>query len=206
MPVRHQPGLHRDQQRVQFQGQPTGLVDQGAGAVQGGDGGAVATETMCGIANGHRRIGFINLGPCPAAEGRLAGYEQAFRRHGLAVDPALIRVNDDRVPGLGYRRTHELLDETEPPTALFCANDRTAMEAYDALKERGLRIPEDVAVIGFDNQEIIAEHLRPRLSTVALPHYDMGRWAVEYLVAAPLHPHAPPQEKLACPYVGRQSV
>lgn len=168
-------------------------------------GGRVATDVLAG--GGHRRIGFINLGPCPAAAGRLAGYLASLRRHGLVVDDALVRVTDDRVPGRGYQRTRELLDLDDPPTALFCGNDRTAMEAYDAIKERGLRIPADVAVVGFDNQEIIADHLRPRLSTVALPHYEMGRWAIEYLIETADQPEAPPrQHRMPCPYVERESV
>jgi LacI family transcriptional regulator len=81
------------------------------------------------------------------------------------------------------------------------------MGAYEALKERGLRIPEDVAVVGFDNQELIAAHLRPALSTVALPHYEMGRWAVEYLIdRAGRGETAPTRHTIACPYVGRESV
>jgi LacI family transcriptional regulator len=52
------------------------------------------------------------------------------------------------------------------------------MGVYDALHERGIRIPDDIAVIGFDNQEVIAAHLRPPLSTMALPHYEMGFWGV----------------------------
>ena len=56
------------------------------------------------------------------------------------------------------------------------------MGAYEALKERGMRIPSDVAVVGFDNQEIVSAYLRPPLSTVALPHYEMGRWAVQHTI------------------------
>ena len=64
----------------------------------------------------------------------------------------------------------------DPP--LFCFNDRMAMGAYYAAAERGLRIPHDLSIIGFDNQDLIVNGLRPRLTTIELPHYDMGRWAV----------------------------
>jgi LacI family transcriptional regulator len=168
-------------------------------------GGCMATDVL--VRKGHRRIGFINLYPCPAADGRLEGYVQTLRSHDLPVDAALIRATSDRVPGMGYRRALELFDVVDPPTALFCGNDRTAMEAYDAIKERGKRIPADVAVVGFDNQEIIAEHLRPRLSTVALPHGQMGRWAIDYLIQSADHAENPPlQHTIPCPYVGRASV
>jgi LacI family transcriptional regulator len=65
-----------------------------------------------------------------------------------------------------------------PPTAIFSANDRMAVGCYEALKELGLRIPTDVSVIGYDDDEV-ARHLSPQLSTLLLPHRGMGRWAVE---------------------------
>jgi LacI family transcriptional regulator len=95
----------------------------------------------------------------------------------------------------------------DPPTAIFCGNDPTAMGTYEALKERGFRIPEDVAVVGFDNQELIAAHLRPALSTIALPHQEMGRWAVEYLIDRIANRETPPtRHAIGCPYVERESV
>jgi LacI family transcriptional regulator len=81
--------------------------------------------------------------------------------------------NGDGSAGSGYRYATELIRVPDPPTAIG---------TYEALKERGLRIPDDVAVVGFDNQELIAAHLRPALSTVALPHREMGRWAVGHLI------------------------
>ncbi len=100
-----------------------------------------------------------------------------------------------------------LMRAPDPPTAIFCGNEQTAMGAYKALKERGLRIPEDVAIVGFDNQEIIASHLRPALSTVALPHHEMGRWAVEHLIDGATRGETPPTRRaIACPYVERESV
>ena len=66
-----------------------------------------------------------------------------------------------------------LMDLPDPPTAIFLSNDMMALGAYDALKERGLRIPEDVSVVGYDDREI-AQFMRPPLTTVVLPH---TRWA-----------------------------
>ena len=79
-----------------------------------------------------------------------------------------------------------------------------AMGAYDALKELGLGIPHDVAVVGFDNQEVVAAFLRPPLSTVALPHYEMGRWAVERLLKA--ESTNTTRHLAACPFVSRGSI
>ena len=79
--------------------------------------------------------------------------------------------------------------------------------AHDALRKLGLRIPEDVSVIGFDNQELIAVHLYPSLSTMALPHYAMGRWAVNYLLdAGRFTTNAVIQHVLECRYIERSSI
>lgn len=170
-------------------------------------GGFEATRTL--LRAGHRRVGFLNnVDPIPATGGRLEGYRQALAGAGVAFDPALIRqeLSDQ---GGGYRSALDLLRATgqDRPTALFCFNDRMAMGAYDALREQGLRIPQDVAVVGFDNQEIISAGLNPPLSTMALPHYEMGAWAVNHLITRP--GPAPPdavQQRIPCRYVQRQSV
>lgn len=132
---------------------------------------------------GHRRIGFINLDPgIPAAIGRREGYRQALGEAGISPDDAL-EVTGHATADSGFAAAQALLDLPQPPTAIFCANDRMAMGAYDAIKERGLRIPQDVAVIGFDNQELIAAYLRPGLTTVALPFEQMGALGVDLLAA-----------------------
>ena len=80
------------------------------------------------------------------------------------------------------------------------------MGAYDAIKERGLYIPTDVAVVGFDNQEIIAGYLRPTLTTVELPFQEMGTRSVDLLVAALAGEDVPPITVVACPLIERNSV
>jgi LacI family transcriptional regulator len=95
-----------------------------------------------------------------------------------------------------------------PPTALFCFNDRMAMGAYYALRQLNLSIPGDVAVMGFDNHEIVAAALSPGLSTMQLPHYEMGKWAFNYLLEhmndkGDIHPV---QHIIECPYIERSSV
>ena len=97
---------------------------------------------------------------------------------------------------------------SDSPTALFCFNDRMAMGAYDALRKLGLSIPNDVAVMGFDNQEMISAHLYPPLCTMELPHYEMGKWALNYLLEhLDLEEDIPPvQHKLECPYIERSSI
>lgn len=144
-------------------------------------GGRRATERL--LSAGHRRIGFVNLDPdIPAAVGRRIGFHETLREAGISADEEL-EISGHATADGGYAAASALLDLADPPTALFCANDRMAMGAYDAIKERGLRIPQDVAVIGFDNQELIAAYLRPGLTTVALPFDTMGATGVELLAA-----------------------
>ena len=93
----------------------------------------------------------------------------------------------------------------EPPTAIFCANDWMAMGAYETARDRGLRIPHDLAIVGFDNRTEIADHLRPGLTTVALPYRQMGARAVEVLLD-PAGQTRGVTERMPCPLVRRASV
>ncbi len=164
------------------------------------------------VRSGHRRIGFAtSRDDIPAAHGRLKGYQDALRAGGISFDPRLVVAGEsERGPGGGYLTARALLSLPDPPTALFCFNDRMAMGAYRAAAELGLSIPADLSVIGFDNQEIIAEGLYPALTTVALPHYEMGQWAMRTLLRliesrrgyrARAGPHLMP-----CPLVRRDST
>ena len=168
-------------------------------------GGRTATEVL--LRNGHRRIGFINeVGPLPGMFGRLEGYKQALASHGVPFDPSLVRAGTV-IAAEGYRCALELMQLPERPTALFCFNDQMAMGAYDAVKELGLRIPDDVAIVGFDNLEVIAAQLRPPLTTMELPHYEMGQWAVHYLLDhADGSDSEPIQQTIACHLIERASV
>jgi len=82
------------------------------------------------------------------------------------------------------------------------------MGVYDALKERGLRVPEDLSIVGFDDQELIAPHLRPALTTIRVPYFEMGSWAVEHLANGRGEFDKSKKEivRLDCPLVPRCSV
>jgi LacI family transcriptional regulator len=147
---------------------------------------AVATAL---IEAGHRnRIGLIGRNRLKegdkevslAAQARLLGIEQTLTAagthlYGSASCP-------DWLPEHGYTAMRSLLRKSSRPTAVICMNDRLAFGAYQALAEAGLRIPQDVSVVSFDD-DVIAGWLRPGLSTAALPHEQMGRKAVELLLA-----------------------
>jgi LacI family transcriptional regulator len=170
------------------------------------DGGYRAVKAL--LEKGHKRVGFLNnTDPIPATSGRLAGYRHALKEFGIKFGKNLIW-NDSSDQAGGYRGALHLMRQPNPPTALFCFNDRMAMGAYDALRKLGLSIPDDVAVIGFDNQEIISAHLYPPLSTMQLPHYEMGAWAVDYLIhqSGLERQSAPVQHKIACALVERASI
>lgn len=129
---------------------------------------------------------------------RLAGIRDAMTEAGLSFVKELSCW--DWEPNHGYSLTQELLS-THTPRAILCLNDRLAFGAYQALMERGLSIPKDVAIVSFDNDEI-ASYLRPGLTTIALPHEEMGRAAVELL----LHPNAVGGAKLRMPVIERGSI
>jgi LacI family transcriptional regulator len=163
-------------------------------------GGAAATEAL--IAEGHRRIAFITGEPwMEASSQRMEGYERALRAAGIAVDPELV-VEGNFLPSGGRAATLKLMSGPRRPDAIFCANDLTALGAYEALKELGERIGETIAVMGYDDQEI-AQHLSPGLSTVLLPHREMGVWCVRRLTVHDAQGGA--QERLACPVILRGS-
>jgi LacI family transcriptional regulator len=114
---------------------------------------------------------------------RLAGYRAALAGHGVGFDESLvIDAADADLPDGGRHACEALLDRDVGFTGLFCFNDRVASGAYRALRRAGLTVPADVSVVGFDDQADVADALDPPLTTIALPHEAMGRWAVNRLL------------------------
>jgi LacI family transcriptional regulator len=138
-----------------------------------------ATEHL--IKLGHTRIGFItgsmDLG---AAGDRLKGYRSALGVHHIPEEPALIYEGDFVQPD-GYSGATALLGLANPPTAIFASNDVMAMGAMDAVRSRGLRVPEDISILGFDDIPQAAM-VRPALTTVRQPLEHMGRLATQMLI------------------------
>lgn len=133
------------------------------------------------IEAGHSRLGFINnVDDIPASSGRLAGFTSRMEEAGIPAE-GLAVATAETDPAGGYAAAMDLLSRSPRPTGIFCFNDRLAMGAYRAAAELGLRIPQDVSIVGFDNQEYVADGIHPGLTTIELPHYDMGVWAAEQL-------------------------
>ena len=130
---------------------------------------------------GHRRIGMITNAPLAytAARDRLAGYRQVLEEAGISFDEGLVRYGDFREES-GRVAMNQLLDLPEPPTAVFVASDLVAFGALVAIKERGLRAPADIALVGFDDVRL-AHYVDPPLTTVRLPAYELGYEAATLL-------------------------
>jgi LacI family transcriptional regulator len=135
------------------------------------------------VSLGHRRIGHIVGHPAHGASGwRLTGYQQGLERAGLKYDPALV------VPGefsfeSGVQGAEALLSLRKPPTAIFAANDDMAAGVIHAALERGLRVPDDLSVCGFDDTPM-SRQIFPSLTTVHQPTHEMGRLATLELLAS----------------------
>jgi LacI family transcriptional regulator len=139
---------------------------------------------------GHRRIGFITgelaIG---CARDRLAGYQQALTDAGIPVDPALIREGDFLQPQ-GFACANALLALPQRPTAIFASNDVSAFGVMEAVRNHGLRIPDDVSILGFDDIPQAAQ-VYPALTTVRQPLAEMGRAAAQLLFTYINEPDAP---------------
>jgi LacI family transcriptional regulator len=138
-----------------------------------------ATEYL--ISLGHRRIAFLGFKNIEnSLNNRIQGYREAFSSHGMPCDDQYILFCD---PGknAGYDVTQRLFDLQEQPTAIIAIHDQMVPNIYRALAERGLSVPHDISVIGFDNT-ILSEWIHPRLTTVAQPNYDIGKAAAELLI------------------------
>ncbi|NUR88955.1 MAG: LacI family DNA-binding transcriptional regulator [Nonomuraea sp.] len=142
-------------------------------------GGLAATRHLLEL--GHRRIGVIG-GPqdmlCSRA--RIDGYRAALETAGVAVDPELIRPGDFLV-GSGHDQAHLLLDAAEPPTAVFAGSDLQAFGVFEAARQRGLRVPEDLSVVGFDDIPL-ARSAWPPLTTVRQPLQEMAALATRMVL------------------------
>jgi LacI family transcriptional regulator len=156
---------------------------------------------------GHVRIGHITtVVDVEAKRLRLDTWREHVAAGGL--DPAdLLVEGTESLTYCGYESALQLLDRPDRPTAVFVFNDRMAMGVYRAAARLGLAIPQDLSIVSYDDQELIAPALYPGLTSAALPHYEMGRWAVLELLRRLDDPEAAPvQHLMPCPVSRRDSV
>jgi LacI family transcriptional regulator/LacI family repressor for deo operon, udp, cdd, tsx, nupC, and nupG len=159
------------------------MVDNRKGAFE-------ATEHLIKV--GHKRIAHITGNPTiPTTHDRILGYEAALHKYDLPIDPSLI-VGKNSDFESGVELTRQLLDMSDPPSAIFTGNNLLTLGAFDMILQRGLKIPEDVAILGFDDM-YWANSFNPPLTAVRQSGFDIGQRAVELLyqrIADPTRPTA----------------
>jgi|SRR5665647_1864160 len=148
-----------------------------------------ATEHLLG--QGHRRIGMISGHPRLACSAeRIDGYHAALRRAGVPVDPELV-LHGDFLPEGGRIGAAQLLSQPEPPTAIFAGSDMQALGVYEEARRRGLRVPDDLSVVGFDDLSI-AQYVTPPLTTVRQPCSEMAAEAMRMVLSMKSTDHLGP--------------
>lgn len=143
--------------------------------------------TKAVIDKGHRRIAYLTLATGQeATKLRLAGFRRALNEAGIAFDPGLIQATD-LFGTAGERQLiwdalKKMFEGGDAPTAVCCGNDRLAMAVYSILRGRGISVPEEVSVVGYDDHRLISETLYPALTTAELPYSAMGARAAQVLL------------------------
>ncbi len=152
----------------QVKGWPTIIFDRALAARQ-------AVEHLIGL--GHRRIAFLAI-----PDARLTGYKQTLLDHGIPFDERLVLTPDSANILTGaYTATEKILTLQPRPTAIFAANDESAVSAIAALKDHGVKVPEEMAIVSIDNIDIAAM-TRPGLTTVDVPKKQMAAYALQTLL------------------------
>lgn len=157
--------------------------------------------TRAVIDHGHRRIAYLTLAHGQeATKLRMRGFQRALQQAQIAFEPSLVQATDL----FGTPGEHQLIgkaldtffDGPEPPTAICCGNDRLAMAVYGILRRRGIAVPEQVSVVGYDDHRLISETLYPALTTAELPYGAMGARAAQLLLDLLAGDATPPDQKI----------
>jgi DNA-binding LacI/PurR family transcriptional regulator len=138
----------------------------------------------------HRRIGIIGGFPAlSTGRDRYEGYRKALSAAGIKPDDKLVKVGNFKIES-GYRLAVDFINSSQPPTAIFAANNLMTLGALRAMREHQIRIPEDIALIGFDDMPWSGD-LYPPLTAVSQPTYELGQETVHLLVRRLADPDAP---------------
>ena len=157
------------------------------------------------IAQGHRRIGFIG-GPSTVAnsQDRLEGYRIALRNAGIKPKAAWVAESDFTTSG-GFQAAKGMFGKSDHPTAVLCANDLMAIGALSFFRSSGIRVPEDVSVVGCDDIDV-ASSLHPPLTTVSQPIYELGETAAQLMLQYTTDETIPPNAILHAELITREST
>ncbi|SNY93350.1 transcriptional regulator, LacI family [Cohaesibacter sp. ES.047] len=139
------------------------------------------------IQSGHRRIGYLTLDRTLVATGlRYRGYREALAEADIPYADELVTMGyeegQEKESQILMRALERLLSLKEPPTVICCGNDEMALRLYGLLRSRGIKVPEEISVAGYDNYQVIADTLFPPLTTVELPYLSMGQIAAKHLL------------------------
>jgi len=132
---------------------------------------------------GHTRIAYLTGVPGVwASRARLRGFGEELRSAGLDPREQIVRAGNYQADS-GYQLTLDLLAQPNRPTAILCGNDRMAIGALMALREKGVDVPAEMSLVGYDDHDALVARVSPAITNVRLPFYDMGRWAAERIFA-----------------------
>lgn len=154
---------------------------------------------------GHTNIAYLTGVPGAwATRARLRGYREELRGAHIDARDQIVAAGNYQADS-GYQLTLELLTKRPRPTAILCGNDRMALGALMALREKGVDVPGEMSLVGYDDQDTLVTRVSPAITNVRLPFYDMGRWAAERMFGRGVEGLAP-RTYLPCVPVLRESV
>jgi DNA-binding LacI/PurR family transcriptional regulator len=160
-------------------------------------GARIATEHLLDL--GHERIGFVCAKPhITVGAERLAGYRAALEERDVPFEEVLVREEPHFTIAKGREAVRSLLELPEPPSAIFVASDTMALGAYEAIRELELKIPQDVALVGYDDIAPVAV-LQPPLTTIRTSYYEFGRLATQLLLNLVEGREVPPRQRVIEP-------
>jgi len=130
---------------------------------------------------GHKKIGFIGKPYLTSGLDRLQGYKDTLEKKGIAFNENLVKIAESGSIKGGAEAMFELLEHNDSLTAVFCSNDLLAIGAISSIKQKGLKVPEDISVVGFDDIPL-AKYMGPPLTTIRQPAYEKGIEAAKLVI------------------------
>lgn len=131
---------------------------------------------------GHKKIAFIHGDDSPVTRNRLSGFYRTTQRYGIQIPDEYVKAGSYRNLDMAAKATEELLDLPKPPTCIMYPDDYAAVGGMNVIKERGLRIPDDISITGYDGIDLV-RMMEPKLTTLCQDTYKIGRMAAEKLIS-----------------------